>query len=821
MRHMCPKQRCSLEVGYQCLYATGLRRETLRGMSIAVHFGDCTCHGWDSVQFQRLMTGEAMRKDFLDGNATILCSRLSFLFGLTGPVVNTDTACSSGLVAYCMAVDALSQPTAEQHDNTVSGKLDGALPMAAQHVCSPSVHIANSAGQMLSLKGRCFTFNDTADGYAKGEGIVAVYCKWASDDDEYVRLQEKVCTLGAKVNQDGRSATLTAPSGPAQTQCVQASVKQGGISAGEIDIEECHGTGTALGDPIEVGAFRAAQLGLRDDTPVIGTSFKTNIGHLEPSAGISGLLKCCLCLQMQVLPPNVHLRLLNPHLEIAGFPVYFSTECTGTGKRSTITSVVSFGVGGTNANAVTWGRYGDGHCKTTQVNPKSLDQLCITCPITLARIDYLTGEPVRSRGGGGQCNAGVLRDPCAPYNISRYAYKGGFRYRAMDNEEVEDAPVFDESKKVYVCGSWTGWQHMEEMMYEGDGWYVGGMAVGDCRRELFKLCINKNPTLGFYPVVNNATSNVWIEGPDGGGEGRNWLVDGREQEIQAGTLHRIRFRWGEMRKQIHWEEALWKDTSSLNGRIYADFVHSYSVVGSWTSWEFQDLHRAPDYDGVWECDMRIGISGEERFHFVRDRDWKQTIYPSRCEATRTTVPIRGPDEHGSSKHWIVRGAQGERMHVRLEIQDGKITMKVNSVLKGTKVWQSMVGWARHEYFIVGSWSGWKFERMAMDEHCPGVFRCYGCVRDAWSDTHRGFVEQFYIVADEDKKQMRIHPEVWDAQLGEAIVCGPHADSEEKHFLLRGSFPGESFVISLDLTAENRRQTVTWRSVGNKNTMAVC
>jgi len=814
---MCPKHRVSLEVGYECLYAMGLRRETLTGMRIGVYVGDCGTVGWEHHLFDRMYRGEGMRTDFPDYTAAILCSRISFQFGLRGPVVNTDTACSSGLAAFVAACDVLASPTDEQGGNTVSNKLEGCLPMAGQVIATAGVHVGNSAGQMLSEKGRCFTFNDTADGYAKGEGIFALYCRWANENDECVRLQEKVCILGAKSNQDGRSATITAPNGPAQTQCLQASVKMGGISAGEVDIEECHGTGTALGDPIEIGAFRAAQLGLRGDSPIIATSLKSNIGHLEDSAGIGGLAKCCLCLMKQVLPPNVHMRLLNPHLDITGFPVNFSTECTPTSKSSTITSVVSFGFGGTNCNAVTWGRRHDENCKTRQVDPKNLDQLCITCPVTLARIDYLTGEPVRSSGGGWQRNVDVLRDPLAPYNISRYAYKGGFRYRAADNEKVEDAPVFDDRMKVYVCGSWTGWQNMEEMIYEGDGWYVGTMALRDCRRELFKLCVNRDPKLRFYPVVDNATPNVWIEGPDGEGEGRNWLVDGRDHEIPAGTCYRIRFRWGETRKQLHWEEAPSKDTSLLDGLERANFVQGYSIVGSWTSWEFQDL-LASDHEGVWECDLRIGVTGEERFHFVRDRDRKQTIYPSRRETTRTTVPIRGPDDHGSGKYWVVRGAQGERMRVRLEVLDGRITIQVNSACKGAKVWKSAVGWARHEYFVVGSWDGWKLERMEMDEHRPGVFRCCGFVHQDWSDAHRGFVGRFYIVADEDREQMRIYPEVGDAQLGEAIIYGPGADGENRKFLLRGSLPGETFEISLDLAAEHRQQTVMWRNIGGSTTL---
>merc|ERR1719247_2453871 len=175
---------------------------------------------------------------------------------------------------------------------------------------------------MLSPKGRCQTFNDTADGYARGEGAICVFLTM-SDNDADVQNQ-LACIMGVTANQDGRSANLTAPNGPAQQACIRNSMEEAGMTAQEICVAECHGTGTALGDPIEVGALRGV---MEPRTgPIAETSAKSNIGHLEACAGIMGLQKCVMMMNASVSTPNIHLALLNANVDMTGFPVYFNTE---------------------------------------------------------------------------------------------------------------------------------------------------------------------------------------------------------------------------------------------------------------------------------------------------------------------------------------------------------------------------------------------------------------------------------------------------------------------------------------------------------------
>lgn len=137
-------------------------------------------------------------------------------------------------------------------------------------------------------------------------------------------------------------------------------MKEGHLSTQEITIAECHGTGTALGDPIEVGALRGV-MGIDREIPFLQTSAKSNLGHLEAGAGSAGLIKCILMLSSSAGKPNIHLLCLNPHLDVQGFPVYFETEVTDFGKNSGVTGVSSFGFGGTNARGDVWGHAKKGH----------------------------------------------------------------------------------------------------------------------------------------------------------------------------------------------------------------------------------------------------------------------------------------------------------------------------------------------------------------------------------------------------------------------------------------------------------------------------
>ncbi|RYZ45329.1 MAG: hypothetical protein EOO72_04375, partial [Myxococcaceae bacterium] len=338
-RAMDPQQRLLLEVAYEAFHDAGYDKKRLRGSATSVHIGlandDWTTMGRDH---------EAHSPHFGAGvSGSIASNRISYLLGLTGPSMTLDTACSSSLVAVDLAVEKL-------RSGICSMALVGGVNVMLHH----RMFVSACATKALSPVGRCATFDASADGYCRGEGVGAVVLKRLGDalaaGDEVLAV-----IRGTAVNQDGRSASLTAPNGLAQEAVIRQALQVAGLEGREVDYIECHGTGTSLGDPIEVGALKSV-LGERRDKPVVLGAVKSNIGHLEGAAGVVGLIKAVEVLRRREAPGNVHFQELNPKIDLRGFPAVIPTALTPLGRpgdtRPLVAGVSSFGFGGTNAHVV-------------------------------------------------------------------------------------------------------------------------------------------------------------------------------------------------------------------------------------------------------------------------------------------------------------------------------------------------------------------------------------------------------------------------------------------------------------------------------------
>ncbi|WP_342379791.1 amino acid adenylation domain-containing protein [Myxococcus stipitatus] len=338
-RAMDPQQRLLLEVAYEAFHHAGYDKASLRSSRIGVFVGQMN-HDWAH------MNGEEQLSDPFFGagsSASITSNRISYLLGLTGPSMTLDTACSSSLVAVDLAVEKL-------RGGMCSAALVGGVNVMLHH----RSFVGCCAAKMLSVKGRCATFDASADGYCRGEGVGAVVLKRLSDavadGDEVLAV-----IRGTAVNQDGRSASLTAPNGLAQEAVIRQALESAGLEGRDVDYVECHGTGTSLGDPIEVEALKNV-LGARREKPVVLGAIKSNIGHLEGAAGVVGLIKAVEVLRRREAPGNVHFKTLNPKIDLEGFSAVIPTRPTVLGrkgeKRPLVAGVSSFGFGGTNAHVV-------------------------------------------------------------------------------------------------------------------------------------------------------------------------------------------------------------------------------------------------------------------------------------------------------------------------------------------------------------------------------------------------------------------------------------------------------------------------------------
>jgi acyl transferase domain-containing protein/acyl-CoA synthetase (AMP-forming)/AMP-acid ligase II/NADPH:quinone reductase-like Zn-dependent oxidoreductase/acyl carrier protein len=337
---MDPQQRLLLEVSWEALEHAGLPADRLAGSPTGVFVGI------SSFDYSRLPFESYAQIDAYTGTGnahSIAANRISYLLDFQGPSLSVDTACSSALVAVHLACGSLR-----------AGECSLALAGGVNLILTPELSIAFSRAQMLSSGRHCRTFDAGADGFVRGEGCGVVVLKRLSDarrdGDEILAL-----IRGSAVNQDGHTPGITAPSLAAQKAVLRAALESGGVSPDEIGYVEAHGTATPLGDPIEVRAL-AAVLGEGRPpgrTCVLG-SVKTNIGHLEAAAGISGLIKAALLLRHGEIPAHLHLRHANPALSLESTPFQIATERRSwpRGERPRLAGVSSFGFGGTNAHVV-------------------------------------------------------------------------------------------------------------------------------------------------------------------------------------------------------------------------------------------------------------------------------------------------------------------------------------------------------------------------------------------------------------------------------------------------------------------------------------
>ena len=279
-----PQQRLLLEVGWEALERAGRAKNRLAENQTGVFIG-ITSH--DYAQLQGATGGTAEFDAYhITGNAlNAAAGRLSYAFGFQGPCIAIDTACSSSLVAVHLACRSLS-----------SGECSLALAGGVDLILSPIASIALSRARVLSPDGRCKAFDAAADGMGRGEGCGVVVLKRLSDA---IKDRDHIVAViaGSAVNQDGPSSGLTVPNGPAQEALIRQALASAKTSPDHVDYIEAHGTGTALGDPVEFGALTAVfGSGRSPDRPLLVGSVKSNIGHSEAAAGIAGLIKAALAL---------------------------------------------------------------------------------------------------------------------------------------------------------------------------------------------------------------------------------------------------------------------------------------------------------------------------------------------------------------------------------------------------------------------------------------------------------------------------------------------------------------------------------------------
>ncbi|WP_435104734.1 beta-ketoacyl synthase N-terminal-like domain-containing protein [Arhodomonas sp. AD133] len=467
-RSLDPQQRLFLEVAWEALERAGLPGDSLRESRTGVYAG------LNAHDYELRVAADPQHIDAYYGTGntfSAVAGRLSHFLGLQGPSLAVDTACSSSLTAIHLACQALR-----------SGECDQALAGGVNVMAGPAIFLSMGEAGALAPDGRCKTFDDSADGYGRGEGCGIVVLKPLSralaDGDPVVAT-----IPGSAINHDGPSSGLTVPNGPAQQALVREALDAARIAPSEVGYVEAHGTGTVLGDPIELQALDAVyRRQRRPDDPLRVGSVKTNIGHLEAAAGIAAFIKSCLAVAHGAIPAHLHLNQPNRRLDWRqlALRVPTSREPWEASAVERVAGVSAFGFTGTNVHVLLRGAEsprtvsGDGDADRPLplvLSARSDDALrALACEMA----DFLreTDEPIEDI-----CYTAALRRAALPVRLAFVArtaagFADALQAWIAGNTADDDAPAsagVGALARRFMAGESVDWR---------DVWPTPGTVVG-------------------------------------------------------------------------------------------------------------------------------------------------------------------------------------------------------------------------------------------------------------------------------------------------------------------------------------------------------
>ena len=430
-------------------------------------------------------------------------------------------------------------------------------------------------------------------------------------------------------------------------------------------------------------------------------------------------------------------------------------------------------------------------CTSEEKMVERADYLMVSCPRCHGSMCLRCSVAIPSTFPTGKHRCSLLREEGADYEICSDCYGGRYRYghtiSGMSNT----------NQFVFIMGTWNAWTAMHEMEKEGSDTHVYTVQLGDMLEEQFHFVLDRDEAQAIFPAKKRAAETARASGPGINQERMHWLIDGRRDGSSVGAIYRVTFRWTTV-MEVTWQPVPSHLPLSLGDGVAA-YRHTYYLVSSAAAWNPLPMAACAGEPGLHKAGFRIGASGAEEFHIVRDHDQEQVIHPAGERATGPEVPLRGPDGAGAGKNWLVSGRARDEVRVSLRVTEGRLELRLQAPGVGTRTWSGEVRGCA--YYLSGSFNDYEFQAMEPRTGSVSVYRSVITVG-------RDDAEEFQIVADKDWAQT-LYPAVNGAGSGQSVLKGPGLEEDGASWRICGQ-EGQSFEVVLDLDQPDHRKAVCWR-----------
>lgn len=648
-RGLDPHQRCLMEQGYNALHMMGHNKKNLMNSAVGTYIG-CGTDEWFFHPTRGSMGG-------IMGSLCMFSGRFAFCLGMKGPAISITTEAASGLSALKIAGESVMK-------KGLAVSNDSACAIGVHFMIAPMWWKDHSMQGWLSYTGRCFSFNASADGYVRGDGCGALGLRGATqvvDGKVVENSKDKFIGIiaGCIQNQNGRVASLKTPHGPGMQEAMVEAIRNAGISPLDVDSVEAAADGTFLSDAVESGAIWRAHRSEEHNDPLVIQSMKSSMCNQVECCGMSAFLRMIYGAQWGYLTPNVHVKQINPHLEVFEQAEMIATEIMNIPYRSSYGGVMNTGFGGTNVFCVGWGTV-----DSEKVRPP---------PARRAQ------EVMYWPGGGG---------------------------------ELEGDQMPRRADAYHIVGTWSKWEDPQKMKSEGNGEYSFIVTLGENRWEQFQIWLDGDKKRVLHPGQPKMSEFSKVEGPDenvkGGveeglsGLAPTWLIDGREiggsysrdalaskgmldavRDSDAGELvpgdgygglpgdqYRVLLRVTGKWRMVSWE----KITSISEDALASYTPGTYYVAGSWKKWALEEMTQDPVTPGHHVVEIRLLMDIGD-FQIIRDKDWSQVFCPNPYS---DGDEVLGPDTVIQGQTWCIDGKAGDRytIHFQRNYENGREIRKV-------------------------------------------------------------------------------------------------------------------------------------------------